>query len=195
MVEHLTKEFWEELYESGEIRWDIGIVSPPLKAYFDQLTNKDISIFIPGCGNSYEAECLAKNGFKDVTVIDLAIEPVERLRSALQDFPSVKIIQGNFFDHQGKYDLIIEQTFFCAIDPSLRKQYVEKMHELLNDGGMIAGVMFKTEFEKEGPPFGGTPEEYKQLFSNRFTIKTLADCYNSHPKRDGNEVFVEFVKK
>lgn len=32
----------------------------PLKVYFDQLTNKDLKILIPGGGNSHEAEYLLK---------------------------------------------------------------------------------------------------------------------------------------
>ena len=47
MTDFLSKEYWEERYATGETAWDMGIVSPPLKAYFDQLTNKDLSILIP----------------------------------------------------------------------------------------------------------------------------------------------------
>ena len=193
--EFLSKDFWQEKYVTGDMGWDMGMVSPPLKAYFDQLNNKDLKILIPGCGNSYEAEYLAQNGFTDITVIDFAEAPVARLKKALQDYPGVKIIQQDFFDHEGKYDRVIEQTFFCALDPSLREKYVEKMSELLKPNGILAGVMFKTQFEKDGPPFGGTPDVYKALFSKSFFIKTLEDCYNSHEKRMGNEVFVQFVLK
>lgn len=194
MTEFLSGDYWQERYESGETGWDMGEVSPPLKAYFDQLTNKSLRILIPGCGNSYEAEYLVQNGFTDVTVIDIAPGPVERLKTVLREHHNeqIKVILGDFFDHTGTYDLIVEQTFFCALDPALRKKYVEKMHTLLAPGGWIAGVMFGVIFDKPGPPFGGTPEEYRALFSPVFEILTLDLCYNSHPKRMGNEVFVRF---
>ncbi|HXH19987.1 MAG TPA: hypothetical protein VNJ07_12995 [Chitinophagales bacterium] len=43
----------------------------------------------------------------------------------MKDIPVVRLIHRDFFKHQGRYDLIIEQTFFCAINPKPRpaKQY------------------------------------------------------------------------
>jgi hypothetical protein len=52
------KSYWEEKFIKNETGWDIGYVSTPLKEYFDQLTNKDLKILIPGSGNGYEAEYL-----------------------------------------------------------------------------------------------------------------------------------------
>ncbi len=197
MTDFLSKEYWEERYATGDTAWDMEMVSPPLKTYFDQLNNKDLRILIPGAGNSYEAEYFAHNGFTNITVIDIAAEPIERLTNILGDLfgKTINVIQGDFFAHQGQYDLIIEQTFFCALDPSMRKMYVNKMSELLAPNGKVAGVMFRTEFENPGPPFGGTPEEYQKLFEKLFEIKTLENCYNSHPKRENNEVFVQFIKR
>ena len=114
MADFLSKEYWEQRYATGETGWDMGEVSPPLKAYFDQLDNKDLRILIPGAGNSYEAEYLALNGFTNITVIDIAAEPVKRLKNVLGDLlgKTINVIQGDFFEHKGEYDLIVEQTFF-----------------------------------------------------------------------------------
>ncbi|MCB0780847.1 MAG: SAM-dependent methyltransferase, partial [Flavobacteriales bacterium] len=51
----LDRDFWQQRYADGTTGWDLGAVSPPLKAYFDQLTDKDLRILIPGGGRSYEA--------------------------------------------------------------------------------------------------------------------------------------------
>ena len=83
MSDFLSADYWEERYKLHDTGWDMGEVSPPLKAYFDQLTNKDVAILIPGCGNSYEAEYLVQQGFTKVTVIDIAEGPVERLNKVL----------------------------------------------------------------------------------------------------------------
>lgn len=117
----LGENFWNDQYKANTTGWDLGQVSPPLKDYIDQLKNRDLRILIPGCGNSYEAEYLMEQGFTNVSVIDIAPEPVERLRSKFQSNPNIKIISGDFFSHKGEYDLILEQTFFCALDPELRK--------------------------------------------------------------------------
>ena len=68
----LGETYWNNQYVASETGWDLGEVSPPLKAYIDQLTNKNLRILIPGCGNTYEAEYLLQQEYTDITVIDIA---------------------------------------------------------------------------------------------------------------------------
>lgn len=191
----LGETFWNEHYKANTTGWDLGQVSPPLKAYIDQLSDKDQHILIPGCGNSYEAEYLLEKGFSNITLIDIAPELVERLKSKFQSNPSIRIVLGDFFSHKGKYSLILEQTFFCALSPALRRSYAETMKNLLTEGGKIAGVLFNKEFEHPGPPFGGSEEEYRRLFENSFEFKIVDSCNNSFSKREGSELFIVLVKK
>jgi hypothetical protein len=53
------------------------------------------------------------------------------------------------------------------------------MANLLNNGGKIAGLLFSRIFEIAGPPFGGTIEEYQELFKEKFDFKIFDACYNS----------------
>ena len=101
----------------------------------------------------------------------------------------------DFFRHEGSYDLIIEQTFFCAIPPHRRKEYAEKAASLLKDNGKVTGVLFDTSFEKQGPPFGGNASEYRTVFEPVFIIKTMNECYNSIAQRAGTEVFINLIKR
>ena len=43
--------------------------------------------------------------------------------------------------------LILEQTFFCAITPSLRLNYVMKVYRLVTDGGSLVGLLFNRTFD------------------------------------------------
>lgn len=190
----LGQDFWNNQYIAQSTGWDLGQVSPPLKAYIDQISDKNLKILIPGCGNSYEAEYLLEQGFNNVNLIDIAPELVDRLKTKFKSKPQINIILGDFFEHEGEYDLILEQTFFCALDPILRKNYVQKMADLLKNGGKIAGLLFSRIFEIAGPPFGGTIEEYQELFKEKFDFKVFDSCYNSFEKRSGNELFVVLVK-
>jgi methyl halide transferase len=110
-------------------------------------------------------------------------------------YPQLKVITGDFFELEGSYDLVIEQTFFCAINRTLRQKYYEKMAGILANGGKLAGLLFASEFSKEGPPFGGTQDEYLPMLQPYFHVKTLAPCYNSIPPRAGNELFMILIKK
>jgi 16S rRNA A1518/A1519 N6-dimethyltransferase RsmA/KsgA/DIM1 with predicted DNA glycosylase/AP lyase activity len=103
----LDQEYWNKQYISNDTGWDLGEVSPPIKEYVDTLENKNISILIPGSGNTYEAEYLLQHRFTNVTVLDIAPTLVENLQKKFKDNPNIKIVLGDFFAHQGKYDLII----------------------------------------------------------------------------------------
>lgn len=186
--------YWEQRYESGQTGWDIGEPSVPLKEYFDHLTDVNLKILIPGCGNAYEARYLFNKGFKQVYLLDFAHQPLAEFQKANPSFPKEQLIREDFFTHQGSYDLIIEQTFFCALDPVLRPAYAPKMKTLLRPSGKIAGLLFNCIFEKEGPPFGGTEKEYRQYFEDNFIIHTMAPCYNSIPPRAGKELFFELLQ-
>ena len=191
----MTKEYWNERYAKGQTGWDLGTASPPLEEYIKQLGNKDLKILLPGCGNGYEALLTAELGFKNLTILDIAPLAVEQLQNSLRNYPTVRILCEDFFAHQDQYDLILEQTFFCALPPSMREQYVQKMSELLVPQGKLVGLLFATEFDKVGPPFGGTTDEYLQLFSPYFKSEILELCHNSIRPRQGNELFVKWVKK
>jgi hypothetical protein len=190
----LNKEYWENRYESETTNWDIGEISTPLKAYIDQLKDKNSRILIPGAGNAYELDYLIENGFQNVFVIDYAKHPLDAI---IKRNKSLKkhVIHDDFFNHNGKYDLILEQTFFCALQPNLRPNYVAKMHNLLSKSGKISGLLFNFPLTEEGPPFGGSVEEYVNLFSNTFLIKTLELAYNSIKPRTNKELFFTFEKK
>ncbi len=190
----LNRDFWTSKYESSNIGWDTGSITTPLKIYFDQLTDKSLRILIPGCGNGYEAEYLHLNGF-DVTVVDLSDIPLKNLKDRCPSFPIDKLIQSDFFDFAGNYDLIIEQTFFSALNPNLRNNYATKMHELLVQGGKLVGLLFNINLFEDHPPFGGNLELYKPIFDPYFRFDVFETAHNSIEPRKGNELFMNLVKK
>ena len=190
----LNKEYWENRYENNDAIWDIGHISTPLRDYIDQLENKEIKILIPGAGNAYELDYLNEKGFHNVFVIDYAQQPIDAIIKRNKTLER-HLICDDFFNHTKTYDLIIEQTFFCALQPNLRTNYVSKMHDLLSEKGKIAGLLFNFPLTEVGPPFGGSYEEYVNLFSEKFTIKTLEPAYNSIKPRANKELFFTFEKK
>ncbi len=192
-----SDHFWSDRYLKGATGWDLGNVSTPIREYIDQLKFKDLKILIPGCGNAWEAAYLMQQGFTQVTLVDISQVLVENLQERFSKeikAGHIRVIHTDFFEIKDQFDLILEQTFFCALPPVMRKQYVEKMHEILKPNGKIAGVMFNKEFEG-GPPFGGNTAEYLELFKGHFHIKTLEPCHNSIAPRAGAEAFVIYQKQ
>jgi methyl halide transferase len=196
----LDQNYWDNQYQANTTGWDLAEVSPPIKSYIDTLENKNIPILIPGCGNTYEAEYLLEQGFTNVTVIDIAPTLVENLKIKFNNNnnnnnnnTNINIVLGDFFEHQGQYDLILEQTFFCALPPQMRQKYVAKMHQLLTKEGKLAGLLFNRTFES-GPPFGGSQEEYQMLFKDAFAFLKMEVCQNSVTPRAGSELWIQLQK-
>ncbi|KAA9345971.1 methyltransferase domain-containing protein [Adhaeribacter soli] len=195
MKTNLDSNYWQNRYEELQTGWDLGAVSPPLKAYFQQLSNKELKLLVPGCGNAYEAEYLWQNGFRNVFVADLAEAPLAALKARIPDFPEAQLLHQDFFLLQDTFDLIIEQTFFCAIEPRIRPDYAIKAFELLKPGGKLVGLLFNTEFPQAGPPFGGTENEYRTYFEPFFHFRTFATATNSIKPRAGKELFMILERK
>lgn len=185
--------YWQQRYATGQTGWDAGRITPPLQAYFAQLGPPDARrILIPGAGRAHEAEYLHRAGWSNVWVADLAPEPLADLRQRVPDFPPEHLLLADFFhlEPAPAFDLLVEQTFFCALDPSLRAAYARQCARLLRPGGTLVGLLFATEFSQPGPPFGGNSEEYRTYFAPYFEFKYFETATNSLPPRQGRELFM-----
>ena len=191
----LTSTYWNNRYAEGSTGWDLKEVSPPIKAYLDQLENKELKILIPGGGYSYEAQYCWEQGFKNVYVVDFSALALENLKHRVPDFPSSQLIQEDFFKYDEQFDVIIEQTFFCALQPSLRPSYVSHMHILLKPKGKLVGLLFNFPLTEKGPPYGGSALAYRSLFSTYFDIQKIETSYNSVAARSDKEFFISMIKK
>ncbi|MFV0164162.1 TPMT family class I SAM-dependent methyltransferase [Empedobacter falsenii] len=189
-----NENFWNDKYINNQTGWDLKSPSTPLKAYIDQLEDKNIRILIPGCGNAYEAVYLLEKGFTNITLIDIAEIVVEKIKEKFKDNPHIKVLYKDFFELDDQFDLILEQTFFCALNPELRQKYSIKMIQLLTENGKLVGVLFNRDFGNDTPPFGGNKAEYHTYFNDYFDFKVMEECYNSIPPRAGNELFINLKK-
>lgn len=187
----LDQAYWDAQWNAKQTGWDIGHASPAITEFMIHYPNKDAQILIPGCGNAHEAEFLVSAGFTNLTLIDIAPQAVKILQEKFKTEASVSVICADFFEHEGEYDVIIEQTFFCALAPRLRQRYVWKMHQLLKENGILTGLLFNREFTVS-PPFGGNKEEYAALFKGAFHLEVFDTAINSIPQRSGSELFIHF---
>lgn len=194
-MEKYSEKYWNSQYQQGTTGWDIGYISPPLKNYFDQLTDKNIRILVPGGGNAYEVEYLYENGFHNTFLLDISSESIKRFSERCPDFPVGNIINEDFFHHKSTYDLVVEQTFLSSFPPARRQEYIEKMSSLLNENGKLLALLFNHLFPHDGPPFGGTEAEYKKMFADKFDTVHFSHSHNSIQPRSGREFFILMRKK
>ena len=193
------QDYWTKRYQEERTPWDIGYPATPIKEYIDQLEDKTSSILIPGAGNAYEAEYLWQQGFENVFVMDISDFPLKQFRDRNPDFPKAQLLLEDFFQHEIRYDLIFEQTFFCSLVPTdeNRNRYVNQMASLLKPNGKLVGVWFDIALTRgqEKRPFGGDKKLYLSYLDSYFETITFEPCYNSIPPRMGNELFGIFRKK
>lgn len=191
----LSIDYWNKRYLNNDFSWDTGSITAPLQHYFDQIKDKQTYILIPGAGNAYEAEYLVNAGFENVFVCDFAQTPLKNLQKRCPQIKPQNLLQIDFFKIEDlKFDLIIEQTFFCAIHPSLRNKYFEKAASLLKAKGKLVGLLFNDSLNADKPPYGGNKEEYVNYFRDYFKINIYENCFNSIKPRAGRELFINLEK-
>lgn len=189
-----NENYWTHRYLNGQTQWDAGSITRPLQEYFEKQHDRHMKILIPGGGNGYEAEYLHQAGFENVYLLDISPLPLQSFKERNPYFPEEHLLLEDYFTLKGNFDLIVEQTFFCALHPGQRPAYAKKANELLNPGGHLVGVLFSGELNKDHPPFGGTKEEYLQYFEPYFSIQKLEPCYNSIKPRAGRELWIDLEK-
>ena len=183
-------EDWQRHYEENDLGWDLGQVAPPFVKLWQEEKLPLGKVLVPGCGRGHEVVFLAENGF-DVTAIDFSSGAVTHLKNALKKRNlEGRILHQDFFSldesHEGVYDLVLEQTFFCAISPKQRRDYVLNISRILKPGGILVGLFYHTD-EQGGPPYNTTREDIEMHFSKNFEIQELDKTSLSAEQRKDKE--------
>ncbi len=191
---HEYSRYWETRYLESQIGWDLLGPTPALQSA-TKSTPKDAHILIPGCGLGWDGEALHRRGFSEVYLSDWALSAKAQFLERVPDFPRERFITGDFFDWtqqsawRGRFDFILECTFYCAIPPQRRELYVQTMARLLRPGGQLMGLLFTFPLTDQGPPYGGSIEEYNARFGPPFRLEHIAPHPLSVEKRADQEVF------
>ena len=194
--------FWDNKYKKNEFSWDTGTTTPYFVNWSKSVKNKQSkNILIPGCGISQDVIYLSKCGF-NVYACDFSNTAIKALSfSNKQNHTNVKLIHKDFFDlineYNSYFDYILEYTFYCAINPSKRKLYVQNCSKLLKRSGMFIGIMLPigNELVASNPPFEVTLNELKDNFSTFFDTDKIYPNNLSIEKRKGIEYIVEYKKR
>ncbi len=194
----LSAAAWEERYLQGDIPWDLATPTPEfVRLAKEPWFPKKGKALVPGGGRGHDAIWLASLGL-EVDLVDFAPSALNAALELAKKNP-IHVYRRNFFDlpetsyHQEAYDLLLEYTFFCAIDPKLREKYVKTVHALLKPGGIAICLFFPLVSEKAGPPFLVSREEVKKLFTPFFDCRWEEPQISVKP-RAGREFLGIFTK-
>ncbi|MBC8312308.1 MAG: methyltransferase domain-containing protein [Candidatus Marinimicrobia bacterium] len=192
-------EYWENSYKSGEMGWDVGCPTPIFTNWINAQTNP-LSICILGAGNGWDALHFAEKGHR-VTAVDFAESAVLNMKaSAEKRGLKLDIIHADIFDldklFTNTFDIILEYTCFCAIDPAQRDDYIRIVNHLLNPSGKFVGLLFPIdkELNDDGPPYGVDINTTLESFAKYFTLVKKEMPTLSIERRKGREIFVILKK-
>jgi methyl halide transferase len=189
-AEPLNPDFWEEKYQAGTTRWDLGQPAPPFVSLFDSpAAPLPGRMAVLGSGRGHDALYFAAHGF-DIVGFDYAPSAIAAATTtAQQQGLTAQFFQRDIFslsaDFAHSFDYVLEHTCFCAIALEQRSAYVQLVRSLLRPQGELI-ALFWAHARPGGPPFGSTLEEIEQLFAADFEI-SLEPVTNSVAARAGEE--------
>jgi methyl halide transferase len=193
---NLLPEAWEQRYQAGQDRWDLGCPAPPLINLLNSLqAPKPGRIAVLGCGSGQDAMLFSTKGF-DVVAFDFAPTAIQRACATAQNRGlTTQFYQRNIFAleaaFQQNFDYVLEHSCFCAIDPSLRSQYVQVVKDLLKSNGQLI-ALFYTHHTASGQPFGAKPQEILDCFEphfDRIMFKPAQDSIDRHRGKEHLAIF------
>lgn len=206
----MEQVYWSERYRRGETGWDLGAETPVFRELLLQgrfpvppvLEGRRTRVLVPGCGYGHDVRLLARAGYR-VIAVDIAPEPLERLRAELRwEGLSCTLLCWDFFLLPGRLrhpvDAVLEYTFYCAIPPHRRREYFAVLAQLVRPGGWLVGLFFpmSTEPPEVGPPFPVGRQELLQLAQEHgFVLRWHEIPQSSHPARRGREELMVFQQE
>ncbi len=178
-------DFWDVRYRDGVTPWDAGCSPPELRA-FVQTLRPGARVLIPGCGAGYEVRELAELGF-DVLGIDFSEAAVAAAQKELGAHAErIRFADFFAFDAGAGFEAIYERAFLCALPRKMWPAYAQRMSDLLEPGGTLAGFFFYGD-KPRGPPFGTSAPELHGLLDSAFELTEDRVAIESLPVFEGAE--------
>jgi SAM-dependent methyltransferase len=165
---------WEEIYRQGDVFWDKGEPSPPLKQYLERHAVRGRAL-VPGCGPGHEVALAVQHGL-DATGLDIAPTGVARARARYPKLAE-RFVVGDLFhpppEMRGAFDVVLEHTCLSGLHPTLRVDYRRGIDLTLRPGGLLIGVWYIDPDlgpGGQGPPFPLSEPDLTALFASGYEI-------------------------
>lgn len=198
---------WNDGINPGE-KFDASAPLPALQKLVADGSVPKGRALVPGCGRGYDVTLLASPD-RVAVGLDISAKAIEAAEACYEGMPadlkppraSVEFRATSFFDlpedSESKFNFVYDYTFFCALHPSARQNWANKMAAIVAPGGELCTIMFpiedgSTHFayggNNDGPPFRVTVEDYASLLEplgfEHFVLEKL-EPQMCHPGRNG----------
>lgn len=189
--------YWSNRYQTGETGWEMNEAAPAFKDMVPRLKLQKSRVLVLGCGSGNDAALFAEEGHI-VTAVDFSQEALDRAQKKYGHFENIKWVKADAFnlpkEFFGAFDIVVEHTFYCAIDPTKRQELVQTWKKCLIDKGFLLGVFFVMDHKKT-PPYGGLEWELRERLKKDFHFVFWGRLRNSIQNRNGKELLVYAHRK
>lgn len=188
--------YWERAYREGRTGWELGEPAPPLSRALRTLPIRSDAVVL-GCGRGHEVRLLASLGWPRVVGVDFAESALAEARAqseAVAGAPAIEWLHDDVLalgsDRPGAFDLVVEHTCYCAIDPATRDAWAGSVAGTLRRSGVLV-ALFYTHARAGGPPFGARAAEVlARLEAHGLAVEHHEEPVDSVAKRAGDETLV-----
>ena len=188
---------WEGRWQSGDTPWDLGRAPPSLEQTLAQLGSTPLDVAVPGAGRAHDALAFAAAGHR-VTAIDIAPSALAAAATQAEalDLP-LTLLEADWLDPSAHapatFDLVWEQTCYCAIPPARRADYARTLARVLRPGGRYVGLFWQHGREG-GPPYHVTPAAVASDIGPWFEIEII-EVLAAEDSLRGDEFLLTAVRK
>lgn len=202
----MESKFWNHIYEEKsetEVSWFQEIPTQSLKFINELNLNKMDSIIDIGGGDSHLVDHLLKEGFSDISLLDISSVSLEKAKVRLGELSkSVRFIVSDVtkFQPTKKYKLWHDRATFHFLTNS---QDIEAYLNIASSAIETDGFLIVSTFSKNGPDkCSGLPisqytdSDLKNLFEKYFsTVKCFDSTHKTPWGTEQSFVYCGFKKK
>lgn len=151
-----NKEHWEKVYgskSSNEVSWYQPEPQTSLLFFKEMGVPVNAAIIDAGGGDSNLVDHLLRDGYTDITVLDISEKALEKTKSRLGEKAALVkwvVADVNFFKSEKKFDVWHDRALLHFLnDEAAQKKYLETVNNHLNSNGkIIIGTFSVTGPEK-----------------------------------------------
>ncbi|XP_010277802.1 PREDICTED: probable thiol methyltransferase 2 isoform X2 [Nelumbo nucifera] len=152
LIRSNPKGGWEKCWEEGLTPWDLGQPTPVILHLLQTDAFPKGRALVPGCGSGHDVFAIAS---PERYVVGLEISEIAVKKANEEDF---------FTWHPTElFDLIIDYTFFCAIEPSMRSAWASQVRDILKPDGELITIIFPISDHVGGPPYKVSVADYEEV--------------------------------
>lgn len=176
------KEFpdWQELYKEkdvSEMPWFYKNLDPDFEEALKLYGLESGSFLDLGTGPATQALEMARRNFS-VSGVDLSQAAIDLAQEKAQsENLTIDFFQDDILNSKLhlKFDIILDRGCFHCLDPDDREAYVSKLFSLMKDKSFFFLKCFSYKESREEGPYRFSPEEISQIFSNKFSIRSIKE--------------------